>query len=100
MNERRDVKTYQVIQKARRAVRRADANAPVEEHNYFLVHASARATSQFPATDPAFGVVKNDTVKVKREVQVYQWVETSQKDDEGHETRYKYTQEWKDDVIQ
>ena len=75
MNERRDVKTYEMIQKARKAVRRADAQSPVEGHNWFLVHASARATSQFPATDPAFGVVKNDTVKVKREVEVYQWVE-------------------------
>ena len=43
MNERRDVKTYQVIQKARKAVRRADAQQPIEAHNWFLVHASARA---------------------------------------------------------
>ena len=43
MNERRDVKTFQVIQKARKAVRRADAQQPIEAHNLFLVHASARA---------------------------------------------------------
>jgi hypothetical protein len=43
MNERRDVHTYNVIQKARRAVRKADCNMPDPYLNTALVHMTGRA---------------------------------------------------------
>ena len=45
-----------------------------------------------------------DTVKVKRDVEVYQWVENvteskSNKGGGGNKKSYTYTQEWKDEPI-
>ena len=46
MNERRDVKTYKVIQAARDNVREVEVDAPAEDNNFQLARASGRATTQ------------------------------------------------------
>lgn len=70
MNERKQVKVYNTIQKARGAVRDIDIEAPMEDDNYKLVHAVGLVKTDKPCIDERFNVVKEDTVKIKRTVEV------------------------------
>jgi len=58
MNERRDVRFYQLYQEAKRMVRGADSNAPSEDLNFSLVHATGRATTPVQVGDPSFGLYR------------------------------------------
>ena len=89
MNERKQVKVYKTIQKAREAVRDIDVEGPLEDDNYKLVHGVGLVKTDKPCIDERFNVVKEDTVKIKRSVEVLQWVERSE--DNGEQgTRYFY----------
>jgi hypothetical protein len=81
MNERKQVKVYKTIQKARSAVRVIDVETPMEEDNYKLVQAMGEVKTDKPCIDERFNVVKPDTVKIKRAVEVLQWVERSEHND-------------------
>jgi hypothetical protein len=52
MNERRDVKTYNVIQEARSAVVDVDANNPLETQNFNLVRVNGQSSTQAQLYDP------------------------------------------------
>lgn len=47
--------------------------------------------------DPVFGHLRNNSVKIKRLVEVFQWVQKEEKNDDT--TRYWYEKEWKDEVV-
>lgn len=71
MNERRDVKTYKVIAKGKEVAQEIDCNEPSDSNNHALVRASGRASTQIEVTDPSFGYVRADTVKIRRSIEVY-----------------------------
>lgn len=70
MNERKQVKVYNTIKKAREAVRTVDIDNPMDEDNYKLVHASGQLTTETNVIDERFNLVLPDTVKIKRVVEV------------------------------
>ncbi|XP_029989226.1 transmembrane protein 43 [Sphaeramia orbicularis] len=74
------------------------------QNNYRLVHFSAQLKTAQPLHDPNYRVVVQ-AVKLKREVEMYQWVEYHESRDyqeDGEtktETTYTYNTEWKSDLI-
>ena len=67
-------------------------------HNYELVHADGEVSTDKPAIDERFNVVKENTVKIRRTVQVLQWVENSEQR-ENQEPRYFYEKEWLEHIV-
>ena len=67
-----------------------------DENNYKLVHASGRCSTKELVSDERFGISKDDSVKLKRVVEVYQWVEhrETQNRDGNEVTNYSYSKEW------
>lgn len=74
------------------------------QNNYRLVHLSAQLRTSQPLHDPNYRVVVQ-AVKLKREVEMYQWVEYHESKDyqeDGEtktETTYTYNTEWKTELI-
>ncbi|XP_034542165.1 transmembrane protein 43 [Notolabrus celidotus] len=74
------------------------------QNNNRLVHLSAKLSTSQPLHDPNYRVVMH-AVKLKREVEMYQWVEYRdskdyQEDGETKtETTYNYNTEWKSELI-
>ncbi|XP_043283877.1 transmembrane protein 43 homolog [Venturia canescens] len=67
-----------------------------------LVHLSGELSVGEPLTEPEYGVVVA-SVKLKRRVQIYQWIEMEEERSYGgvveDEKHYYYTTEWKDKLI-
>ena len=89
MNERKDVKIYKVIVAGRKAVVEANCEEPSEELMMKLVHVKGETTTEAQVSDEMFGLVYDGTIKIKREVEVFQWVEESH--EEGDSKVYTYT---------
>lgn len=55
-----------------------------------------RTSTLSPVGDNIFGLVYQDTLKIKRTVEVFQWVEHKKEEKDGDETRvtYYYEKEW------
>uniref|UniRef100_A0A8C5Q4C7 Transmembrane protein 43 n=1 Tax=Leptobrachium leishanense TaxID=445787 RepID=A0A8C5Q4C7_9ANUR len=74
------------------------------EHENRLVHLSAPLYTSKPLYDPNYGVSVH-CVKLKRQVEMFQWVEyeESREYEENGETkresRYSYNTEWKSEVV-
>nr|XP_046239704.1 transmembrane protein 43 [Scatophagus argus] len=74
------------------------------QNNNHLVHLSTLLRTSQPLHDPNYGVVVQ-AVKLKREVEMYQWVEYHESNDyqeDGEtktETTYTYNTEWKSELI-
>lgn len=75
-----------------------------QQNNNRLVHLSAQLRTSQPLHDPNYRVVVQ-AVKLKREVEMYQWVEYQESKDyqeDGEtktETTYTYNTEWKSELI-
>lgn len=96
MNERKNVKIYQTILKGEEALIEADAFKPEPEKKSELVHMQGRTSTFEPVGDALFGLLYGDTIKVKRSVEVFQWVQKEKKEKDGDEERttYYYEKEW------
>ena len=77
---------------------------PLEANNNKLVHLSGQLKTVIPLSDPEFGIRIHAT-HLKRQVEMYQWVETERKTEynEGDRTRvetsYSYHKEWKSELV-
>nr|XP_053630585.1 transmembrane protein 43 homolog [Cherax quadricarinatus] len=104
-NEGRAVQTSRSLDEGYNAVIRvASANVIHEENNHKLVHVWG-TLSTFPVlTDDTYGVEIN-AVRLKRRVQMYQWIEeeSSMRSEETPgmptDTSYSYSFAWRDKVI-
>lgn len=101
-NEGRSVQTYKSLQEGRGAVVEADADKPAKDHDGRLVHISGGATTDETLQDPQFNVSAK-AIHLRREAQMYQWVEHVETKKEkkvggGEETTktYNYSTEWRD----
>lgn len=93
MNERKLVKIYKVIAAGRENCVEANAEAPDDANNFKLVHAKGMLSTEKTVDDEAFGLSKEGLVKLRRDVEVYQWVEEeeSYQSDDETKTRKVYT---------
>ena len=74
-----------------------DPSAPDESNNYDLVHCSGPLTTEGNVEDGVLKVQFAEAVRIKREVEVFQTIETEQGDSEHKE--YVHTREWRSTVV-
>ena len=93
MNERRQVKFYSLIQKAGdNVVRNVDSAMVIEDNHFNLVHTKGMPTTENDIQDERFTISIDQTLKLRRVVEMYQWRELVKEEDD-HQTYY-YTKEW------
>lgn len=106
-NEGRSVRRYRALAEGRKVVVPALAASMDPSNEGRLVHLSGETRAGSAVSDPSFGVGPLDgTVKLRRNVEMYQWVEnrrteTKHKSDgtKYKETYYEYSRNWKSDVV-
>jgi hypothetical protein len=77
-NEQTAVRIAQLLGRAQKESIEVDANKPLEENNMKLVYVSGDTENKKPVEDKELGVEFNKCVKVKRTVEMFQWVEHRQ----------------------
>jgi len=97
MNERKNIKVWNVIVKGRaECCNDIDIDAPDANNEKKLVHARGIVTTSIPITDSVFALGHENACRLRRVVEVYQWVEESyEKESDGEsETKYRHKKEW------
>lgn len=103
-NEGRALQTASSLDEGLSLVVSLDSSGLDPQNNNRLVHLSAKLRTLQPLHDPNYRVVLQ-VVKLKRQVEMYQWVEYQDSKDyqENGETRtettYTYNTEWKSELI-
>jgi hypothetical protein len=104
-NEGRAVKTYKTLKEGSGAVVSVGADRVDPGNEGKLVHLSGKAVTEATLTDPVFGVTAN-ALKLRREVEMYQWHESSKEETKkklggGTETvtTYSYSKVWSKNAI-
>ncbi len=64
-----------------------------------LVHLSGKTKNKADLQDLDFGVVAKDSYRLKRKVEMYQWIETFNQGDKDNAAHYKYHKEWTETPI-
>lgn len=102
-NEGRAVEAIRALDRGAKQVVETQANAVDPAKDGKLVHLSGMMEPKSPARDTAFGVGADNLLRLKRTVEMYQWVE--HKESHSHknlggsettETTYSYHKEWSD----
>ncbi|MCM2401573.1 TMEM43 family protein [Rhizobium sp. S153] len=101
-NEGRSIKTYRALGEGASIVVSVNANEIVPSNEGKLVHVSGKVKAGSVPSDEEFGVAADGALAIRREVEMYQWVESSESTTEkklgGSEetiTTYKYAKEWR-----
>ncbi len=105
-NEGRAVKTHKGLEEGGANVVSVESSSIDPGNNGKLIHISGRVETPDTLSDSQFGV-KVNAIKLKRNVEMFQWVEQQQKTKRkkiggGEETvtTYNYVQEWKPSLVQ
>ncbi|HVS32579.1 MAG TPA: TMEM43 family protein [Thermoanaerobaculia bacterium] len=105
-NEGRAVRTEKSLNEGAGAVVSIPASEVNSAFEQKLVHLTGRATTDETLTDPEFGVTAPSAIALRRNVEMYQWVEETSTEERkklggGSErvTTYSYTKKWSDDAI-
>lgn len=91
-NEKKIVTYAKCMDRAEKDVSSVDCNNVSEDNNYKLVHTGGKAINNTELVDNQFGVSVENSYRLKRIVEVYQWVETQTKKDD--KIQYYYNQRW------
>ncbi|MBV9964654.1 MAG: hypothetical protein JO008_03060, partial [Alphaproteobacteria bacterium] len=102
-NEGRAVDAIRALDQGARQVVEANATAVDPANNGKLVHLSGMMTARTPAKDAEFGIGGNDLLRLRRNVEMFQWTEQKTththnffSESETTETTYSYRKEWSD----
>lgn len=104
-NEGRAVKRYKDLKEGAGKVVSVSAEAvdPADEGK--LIHVTGEAKTSGPLSDPDFAI-SEDAIKLRRDVEMYQWVEdvqTEKKENVGGSVdtkkTYSYRQEWRSELV-
>ena len=97
MNERKQVKMDKINGLGREAATTINIDEPKEEELYALAHCSGVVTTSIPVVDSTFGLEQEGAIKVRRTVEVFQWVEHREEEEqeEGDPiVTYRYEKKW------
>ena len=99
-NELKSVLFTQIMDRAQSECIAVNPQNPQRGNEYKLVHISGTAQNKINLTDRDFGVVAQDAYRLKRRVEMYQWVETfNQGIGGGRVGHYSYNKRWSDQPI-
>lgn len=101
-NEGRSIKAYRALAEGAGLVVSVNVDTIDPENDGKLVHVSGVVTPDGIPSDEEFGIAADGAVALNRDVEMYQWVESSESTSEtklgGSEetvTTYKYNREWR-----
>lgn len=101
-NEGRSIKAYRALTEGAGVVVTVSAEEIAPSNEGKLIHITGKVMPDGIPTDPEFGISADGAVAIRRDVEMYQWVEKSESRSEtklgGSEetvTTYTYTKEWK-----
>ena len=84
MNERHFVHKTKLLDKGKKSVQTGESPDNVNASNdYKLMHLSGKVEGDKVPSDAKMGINIEECVKLERNVEVYQWQETSKEDNEG-----------------
>src|SRR3954447_14355037 len=105
-NEGRAVEAIRALDRGAKQVVEAQAAAVDPAKDGKLVHLSGMMETKAPARDAAFGVGADNLLRLKRTVEMFQWVEHKEAHShknlggpEPPETTYSYRKEWADHPV-
>jgi hypothetical protein len=108
-NEGRFVKRYRAIEEGEGVVIDVNAYESINGGNDAkLIHFTGKTVVKSNVTDDIFGVTSNDggTIKLRRSVQMYQWIENEERIKEKKlgggtktTTKYSYTKAWTNSLV-
>lgn len=103
-NEGRSIKSYRALVEGAGLVQSVSADTIDPANEGKLIHISGKVETSDVPTDSEFGIAADGAVALRREVEMYQWVEKSESKSEtklggGEETvtTYTYAKEWRSD---
>lgn len=101
-NEGRSIKAYRALAEGAGVVVSVGADEIVPSNEGKLIHITGKVTPEGVPTDPDFAIAADGAVALRRDVEMYQWVEKSESRSQtklggGEETvtTYTYSREWK-----
>jgi len=104
-NEGRSVKTARGLAEGAKITVEATAESVDPGQEGMLVHVSGKTALTGPAADAMFGVTAPDLIKLRRSVEIFQWIETKKETtttrtggSEETVTEYSYATGWDDDI--
>lgn len=104
-NEGRSVKTARGLAEGAKITVEARAESVDPGQEGMLVHVSGKTALTGPAADAMFGVTAPDLIKLRRSVEIFQWIETKKETtttrtggSEETVTEYSYATGWDDDI--
>ncbi|CDW88063.1 transmembrane protein 43 [Stylonychia lemnae] len=97
-NERKQVKIAALLKKAEEeAVDVIDYKKPEDTQNFKLLYASGQSKNDSILEDEKFGIQVKNAVKLVRRVEMYQWVEQTER--RNNVTEYHYRKEWRSSLL-
>lgn len=103
-NEGRSIKSYRALVEGAGLVQSVSADTIDPANEGKLIHISGKVETSDVPTDSEFGIAADGAVALRRDVEMYQWVEKSESKSEtklggGEETvtTYTYAKEWRSD---
>lgn len=101
-NEGRSIKSYRALVEGAGLVQSVSADTIDPANEGKLIHISGKVETSDVPTDSEFGIAADGAVALRRDVEMYQWVEKSESKSEtklggGEETvtTYTYAKEWR-----
>lgn len=87
MNERKQVVIYKLIEKAKESVKTVDIDNVSDSDNFKLVQAKGMLKTKVQLNDERFNLAQTGALRLKRTVEVLQWVEYSKEDEEDESSQ-------------
>jgi Transmembrane protein 43 len=89
------VSIAQLIGRGRKVVvKDSDHTKPARDNDFKLVYASGVTQNKKVVIDKEFQVEAENTVKIYRKVEMFQWVERSHRNDRNDSVNYSYERQW------
>ena len=100
-NEKKLVTYAKVITQARSSVREVDFAGVTEEENLALVHGEGETEQKETLADQKFKVEVENSYRLVRTVEMFQWQETRHEEKQGDQTRiwYSHSKSWSSSKI-
>jgi len=93
-NEKKLVTYAKCMEKARADCTNANNKDLSEANNFKLVHTSGKSENKTELVDNEFGIVAENSYRLKRIVEMYQWRQEKITGKDGAPDRYTYSQQW------
>ena len=98
-NEKRAVRYSSMVERAELSCVTVDPSRPLQNNLFKLVHLAGTTHNKEDLQDLDFGVVAQDSYRLRRKVEMFQWCETFVPASSSRKACYTYAKQWSEDPI-